>query len=390
MKILCLASSQPGHIDFGGKGFTCLAKQLENRGHDIQWVSFGSQPERLSQLGFKVKSLSEMSALSLLPLWDVTEIALHQQAHQQRVNSFKRLHDFFSQEQPDLLIIDRLLTYAPLIAEQLNIPYIAMGTPGGYWEFEKVDSQVHVFSAAMPINQYKTYGELLKNTLGWAKGEINSFWTRSPYLNVCFMNREFYPLNKGDKSLLASVNRHKEAGFEGKKQQQVGISFGNQGHQQVLFKCLKQAVNLPETLLPIQVFVGNRNETYTELASTYTSEQITLHRWVDFNEHFSKLSCLIFLGGVGTIWQCIEHTLPMLIIPGNIGDQRFNAQRVQTLGLGVHIKESDVDESKLSSIILQCIENSQYQNRINASKAEHNYTDSLRSICEKIENIPHL
>lgn len=383
-------SSQPGHMDFGGKGFTQLAKQLESRGHHIEWLSFGEQPERLSQLGFTAKTFPAVRSLSLLPLLDVTEVDLQQETHQFRLDSFKTLYDFFHQEQPDLFIIDRLLTYAPLIVEQLKIPYVVIGTPGGYWDFERVAQQIHVFSVDYPINRYKAYGECLKNTLDWDKGEINSFWASSSYLNICFINRDFYPLNKESKKFpVANVYYHKKNCVEVKKKQQLGISFGNQGDQQLLFKCLKKAVDLPETLLPIHVFVGHHEQTYTELESSYTPEQITLYRWVDFNEHFSKLSCLIFLGGVGTIWQCIEHSLPMLIIPGNIGDQYFNAEQILRLGLGLHLKESDLDKN-LTSIILQCLENQQYQDGISTFRSEDNYTDTLVSICEKIEEIHHI
>jgi UDP:flavonoid glycosyltransferase YjiC (YdhE family) len=92
---------------------------------------------------------------------------------------------------------------------------------------------------------------------------------------------------------------------------------------------------------------------------------------------------------VGTIWQCIEHSVSMLIIPGNIGDQYFNAERIQMLGLGVHLKESDL-ENDLLPIIHQCIESTQYQTYSNKSKANNNYTDTLVSACEKIENIHYL
>ncbi len=389
MKILCLVSSQPGHIDFGGKGFTGLAKQLESRCHQVEWVSFGEQPERLTRLGFSVKALSAVSSLSLLPLLNVEEIHLHEQEHQCRVDALKALNFFLDKEQPDILIIDRLLTYAPLSAEQLNIAYITIGTPGGYWSFKKAGQQIHAFSVTEPVNSYKAYGELLKDALGWKRGVISSFWAKSPYFNICFMNRDFYPLNKEDGDLLISVNHHKKVCFK-KKKKQLGISFGNQGEQQLLFECLKQAVGLPEEVLPIHVFVGNHKETYTKLESRYSSQQVTLYRWVDFNEHFSQLSCLVFLGGVGTIWQCIEHEVTMIITPGNIGDQYFNAERVQSQGLGIHLKEGDLDNSGVTQIILQCLENTDYQRQINMFKSQCNYTDTLISICEKIENIPHL
>ncbi len=386
MKILCITSSEPGHMDFGGKGFVDLGNKLHCRGHDVSWLSFGLQVERLQKAGCVAETLFAISGLSLMPFFHAEDINLNKQQHQFRIDSIREIYSLLNNERPDVLIIDRLLTYVALVAEQLNIPYIAIGTPGGYWYFEKNNQGVNVFPITKPVDSYHIYGECLKKELAWNKGYINSFCVHSPQLNICFMNRDFYPISNVHKKISANVNHHQELSST-EKGRRIGISFGNQGNQQLLFKFLQQAVTLSDVVLPIDVFVGDNEETYHKLDSIYRSDQIILHRWVDFTKHLPGLSCLVFLGGIGTIWQCINCRLPMLIVSGNVGDQRFNAERVQVLGLGIHLDESDLNQDKLATAITQCCENSVYTEQIDKFRSPHHYTDTLDSICDRIENL---
>ena len=385
MRIICLTSSQPGHMDFGGQGFVRLAKSLQHKNHHVTWLSFGEQPERLKKQGCTVDELPALSNLSVMPFFTADKIDLYKQQHQSRINAIKTLYTLLNKEKPDILIIDRLLAYASLVAKQLNIPFVAMGTPGGYWQFDKQEQCVHVSPSLTPVHDYANYGEALKKSLGWQQGENNSFWTLSPSLNVCFMNRAFYPLDNDQKKQLVSVNHHQKNSTE-TKDKRLGISFGNQGNQQHLLKLLEYAIDLPSDLLPINVFVGSHHALYNQLDSLYNSKQITLHHWVDFNQYFSTLSGLIFLGGIGTIWQCIEHNVPMLISSGNIGDQRFNAERVQAMGIGVHLSD-DIEKDVLLATIIEYCKTTSFQDNINTFKQQQSYTDTLETACQRIESI---
>ena len=385
MRIICLTSSQPGHMDFGGQGFVRLAKSLQHKNHHVTWLSFGLQPERLKKQGCVVDEMPTLRGLSVIPFFTADKIDQYKQQHQSRINAIQILYSLLHKEKPDILIIDRLLTYASLVAKQLNIPFVAMGTPGGYWQLNKQEQCVHVSPSLTPVHDYADYGEILKKSLDWQQGENNSFWTHSPSLNVCFMNTAFYPLHNNQKKQLVSVNHHQKNSTE-TKDKRLGISFGNQGNQQHLLKLLEYAIDLPSDLLPINIFVGSNQTLYKQLDNLYNSKQITLHHWVDFNQCFSVLSALIFLGGIGTIWQCIEHNIPMLITSGNIGDQRFNAERVQAMGIGVHLSD-DIKKDVLLATIIECCKNKYFKENISAFKQQQSYTDTLETACQRIESI---
>lgn len=386
MKILCIASSAPGHIDFGGGGFVTMAQALEERGHQVKWLTYGEQAERLGKKGCIAEGHPAIGSLGLYPFFPVGDIESNLQQHQINVESIKQFHSLLLEDKPDLLLIDRLLVYAGLVASELEIPYLAIGTPGGHWNLKQIYKALNVYPSDDPVDKFNEYGGYLKDELAWTKGELDSFWLNSPFLNICFMSQEFYPLSEKQQNICANVYHHQnEIQVEGGRQ--IGLSFGNQGRQEPLLTLLEHIVTLESIPMPLEVFVGTNEILYEKLSVKYSLEKINLHKWVDFGNHFKNLSCLIFLGGVGTIWRCIDNGLPMLILPGNIGDQLYNAERVESIGAGIHLEAGDIEKGKISSALAQCIQSDTYQKRYNEFSLQKNYSDTLGSLCERIENI---
>jgi len=386
MNILCVTSSAPGHMDFGGGGFVVLGQTLENYGHSVAWLSFGAQVERLNKAGCAVEMQPCLEGLCMNPFFEAKDIRSYTNQHQFKINSIREFYHLLVKKRPDVILIDRLLVYGGLVAEQLNIPYIAIGTPGGYWNFYHANQEFNVYPVNNPINEFYIYGQYLKEELNWVRGEITSFWVNSPFLNINFMSREFYPLTDKQKSLSANVYHHQNKLPE-KTGKRLGISFGNQGNKEDLLVFLKHALTSTAVQLPIDVFVGNNEIIYQNLSAVYDQTQIVLHQWVDFGDYFSDLSCLAFLGGIGTIWRCIDNGLPMLVIPGNIGDQLFNAKRVHTIGCGICLQECDLESGKICAAITQCLQNDVYTNQNYKLRSFETHSDDLESICERILRI---
>lgn len=381
MKILCITSSQPGHIDFGGSGFVVVAKTLQLHGHNVSWATFGAQVKRLRNAGFETESLSYLAGLSVMPFFLVKEIEANLNQHKTRVDSLRKFYSLLDDLKPDLLIIDRLLTYGALVADQLCIPYVAMGTPGGYWNFSRSENSVNVFPVSESVQMIQEYSESLLDSLKWRKSGAKSFWLSSPFLNACFMPRGFYPVHKEKEYLCANIFHHEVKNLE-PGIQRMGISFGNQGDITILLDFLELAAKMDSIPKPFNVFVGNNEITFKKLKALYTSTQVNLHRWVDFDLFFRHLSCLVFLGGVGTIWRCVDNRLPMLIIPGKIGDQVFNARRVEKTGIGVYLKKSQLIE-KVLAVSADPI-NALYRTRIDAFSSVENYTDTIESFYKRV------
>ena len=95
-----------------------------------------------------------------------------------------------------------------------------------------------------------------------------------------------------------------------------------------------------KTQFPVDIFTGDRKEILQTLAGL-VGTNITKHGWVDFTKEFTRLRGLAFLGGVGTLWECINQNIPMLIGPSITGDQLFNGNVVSKLGMGELVTQED-------------------------------------------------
>jgi hypothetical protein len=83
------------------------------------------------------------------------------------------------------MLIDRLNTLCSLVAEAHDRPFIAVGTPGGYW----TDAGGGMTPVVTPPPIYAELSAALTRRLGWSRGLLYSAWIRSNALNVCFMGR---------------------------------------------------------------------------------------------------------------------------------------------------------------------------------------------------------
>jgi UDP:flavonoid glycosyltransferase YjiC (YdhE family) len=368
IKILFVASGMFGHMDFGGLGFVHLSQALSERGHAVTWLSFGQQVDRLRNAGCAADNFPEISQLTLRPIESLRQSELYPKVQERRVASLARLLNWLRAHKPDVVFIDRLLVCAGLAIEQLQIPYIAVGTPGGHWRFTDcvVTKRVNVHPQAQPVASYQQYGETLKQALSWKDGNLSSAWIRSPYCNLHFLSSQFY----------AHVGEQKS----GKR---LGISFGNQGDVTHL-KTLAENLILNEPAgLGVNIFAGRNMEIHEHFLGMARHADVQVFDWIDFSTLMPDLSCMVFLGGVGSIWHCIEHGVPMVIAPGYIGDQLENARRIQVLGLGLHLKDDEISSQAALDAIVQVTQGALYSGRIARFSARENYTDTLNSFCER-------
>jgi UDP:flavonoid glycosyltransferase YjiC (YdhE family) len=138
---------------------------------------------------------------------------------------------------------------------------------------------------------------------------------------------------------------------------------------------------------PIDVFVGNNEKLLNELLPNYQSKGIRFHRWVDFSVHFPELKCLTFFGGIGTIWHCIDNYLPMLIVPGMVGDQLYNGGIVLERGLGECFPMIENNCDKLSPLLARLGDASGYREKITTLRSIHDYSDTMETVCERLEKL---
>jgi len=386
MKIACVASDGAGHIDFGGLGYVRLAKHMESLGHQVVWRTYGSQVERLRSAGCDVANLPCISGLILRPFFPTAQIDAFEDAHKQRLEKIRQFAAAMQKLKPDLIVFDRLIAYGGLAAKHLNVPYIAVGTPGGYWHFQETTApkSVNIQPAPEPVLAYGDYGRLLKSELGWTGGDVSSGWLNSPHLNIHFMPRQFY--GEADPGRCANINHFTDYS-EKAGPPRIGVSFGNQGDRSQLLKILDTVKRRGPVPASIDVFTGRDGPLHRQLTGKFAGDNIAIHEWADFHQYFSKLHCLIFLGGIGTIWHCLNHTVPMIIVPGFVGDQAENANRVRALGIGKILAPGEAAVNNIFDMAAEIISDTRMRERIIELRSPANFSHSMETVGEKIEQL---
>ncbi|MGO9850499.1 MAG: hypothetical protein ACLPTM_02650 [Steroidobacteraceae bacterium] len=379
MKVVCAASTARGHLDFGGMGYVNLARTLIARGHELEWISTGSQVGRLRERNFTAHD-KDTRALLLQPFVPADRLDASPELHARRIDGLKSLAADLATLRPDVLIFDRLLAYGPMLTERLGIPYACIGTPGGYWTHDGT----YVQPAAGPVKAYHDLEERLRMELHWKGSSQASFWAHSPALNISFTGISFYGSSHTGAPCTAFVNNFTDLPIpEGGDR--VGISFGNTGAAAVLGFFIQCAMDNALLADPIDVFSGNQQDVYAALEAAFPSRNLHVHKWVDFGDYFSRLRYLVFFGGLGTLWQSLNHYLPMLVVPGLAGDQALNAERVSALSLGSSLFLNRNDCSLVASAIHGMNHRARYLDSIIAYRRAANFTDTIESACDRLE-----
>jgi hypothetical protein len=369
-------------MDFGGLGFLRLSQKIEAAGHSSVWITYGDQVARLRGHGCDVEQAGDLNRLRLMPMPHIDDIAKNPAGHDGRVASLRRVMERIAQHRPDMVFIDRLLVGAGLAVAQLDLPYAAMGTPGGYWRFFPDPAQGHlnIHPWPEPVQEYHNLGERLKDELGWQKGGLDSGWLRSPYLNVQFLPTRFYAHVNDPASI--SIHNHTAPALA-PSVRRIGVSFGNQGCTEHLLRLTEALIaNIPEGN-GVSLFLGNHPDLHAHFHSVSRGKDVELHQWIEFNTVMPGLSSFLFLGGVGTIWHCLQNGVPMIVAPGFIGDQLENARRIAALGLGAHMAEDQPCED-IAAIVQRVTMDADIRNRLAEAREPASFSHTMDSFFELI------
>ena len=381
MKVLFVASGRFGHMDFGGLGFVRLDEAFRAQGHETAWVSFGDQVARLQSRGCRAESLPGLAQLALMPITCPEEITTFQAHHDRRIRSMAHFRALLEAQRPDLLIIDRILVCAGLAADQLAIPYVAIGTPGGHWRFDvnRDMGRVCAHPHSGPVDAYRRYGEVLKQELGWRAGELGSGWLRSPYCNLHFLGQSFYAHIAEPRSANIFLHAPDKAPSTGNR---IGISFGNQGSTDRLKQLVETVIADGSAGAGLSIMTGSNTALHSHFTEISRGRDVKLHQWVEFSDLMPELSCLVFLGGVGSIWHCVEHGIAMVAVPGDVGDQLENARRVAATGIGLHVAQ-DQQADTFAAVLRDTLATRPFDAALSHFRSPGNYSDTMESFVAK-------
>jgi hypothetical protein len=379
LKILCLVSGRPGHIDFGGLGFIKLARALADRGHEVTWLCPETQRERLATAGFLVDTRMPVEGLAL------GQLVTHQNtdrslAFELPASALRRFQHRFQEDRPDLLLCDRVLTLAPLLAENLDLPLAVVGTSGEILQ----RSGSELVEALQPVPEYQRIGEALKRKLGWRRGEIGGYWGRSSTANITFLGRSFYARTRGTNPAKCWTVCHWDAPRETSRGPIHGISFGHSGDLARLITVADALISHAPDPRAFRVFCGSRDRVHEHY--TRRLDPLQVCGWVPFDRAFAGLRTLTYFGGIGTLWHAVNHHVPMLVVPGNVGDQQINGERVSVLGLGACLEPGPALGVRAVAA-WNTIQHADFIQSLARFRDRRNYSHSMATAADGIESL---
>lgn len=350
MKIVCLLSKGKGHLDFGGMGYLKIALELKRQGHEVIFYTTENQIPFLESQGLKCKLVKNIDWL-----WLYRDDFNYLEIEKDFFVGLKFIELSLQKEKPDLVLVDRLLGLANGLLDHLKIPYVSIGTPGGNWK--KIDQSILPGLSAHNENGTK---ELFIKRLHWPYKTISA-WCSSPFLNIVFMGKEFYPDHQFENTLF--IDHFNYTYTENKSG--IGLSLGNGTVD--LPKLSSSISSASKHLKPsqkIQVFgTKKESEKLIKIVPTYLVDKIELKGYVDFKVEMQSLKYMIFSGGIGTLWHCLDNSVVPIIISGEIHDQNYNRERLIALNIAGNISDEaykKIDPSKKFSF------NSTFENALSS------------------------
>lgn len=128
-----------------------------------------------------------------------------------------------------------------------------------------------------------------------------------------------------------------------------------------------------------------------KLSFVFSSAKRTMQKnanisFVDFipSGALSYFDLCINQGGNGTIYQCINHKLPMICIPTN-SDQIDNARRVEELGIGHGMIAQYAVPDTLANSIAFLIESKEVKSNLSNLSRKIKKTNAVKKACEIIK-----
>ncbi|XP_072046054.1 LOW QUALITY PROTEIN: UDP-glucuronosyltransferase 2A3-like [Amphiura filiformis] len=77
-----------------------------------------------------------------------------------------------------------------------------------------------------------------------------------------------------------------------------------------------------------------------------------------------KARLILGHGGLNGIYEALYHGVPMVLVPQMLGDQTYNAFKVERYGYGVHLDKADYSPETFESKIIQILSDSSYTERV--------------------------
>jgi MGT family glycosyltransferase len=358
-----------GHLDWGG--FLKTARQLQQTGHKVIWVSEAQIGGAVTGVGVPFTPVRRTGWLwPPPPLPDISTIPpqqavmlryqraldtwLSQDLVAEGVNSLLELAGQIGK--PDMIAADPFLSAAALAAEALDVPLVVCGWPA---QHELNDEYLFPVQKSLASTSHERIAALCKRFslegTNFAKGATPSIL--SPHLHISYFNEFWYQADINNllpQNLfvggLPDAPSDSPPSWLADLPDDVPLALVTLGSVFTgdlgFFSWAAHAV-AREGYIPIVVLGRNpiTPEQKAELKAALpgTTRLLT---WIPFEHVLPRTRLIIHHGGMGTTHAAIINGIPQIAVP-HAADQRGNARRIAQAKVGLNLSAHDVRHGAL-------------------------------------------
>lgn len=331
MASFCFISfATPGHCDFGGLSYVRMGSRLQEDGHTVQWV-LSRHPKESSN--HRARRLLDRFHL---PYIEATGLIERSESITQTAENFA---DFLRRRDFDCIVIDRLCGVAAFAAHLAEIPWATVGTDGREWKFKKLRTRMH--HGAFPGSWRNSPMRRIRLSFyrdDFPRPSSRSIWATSPFLNISFFPRAYYPSGPG-----AALPRHShflgygESPVSGTGNDYLLVTFGNSFFPVLRVAVMERMKPLIEDLgISVLVLTGDSEVSKAVAQEFRHDSQVEVREWVPYDEAYRGAVGVVGHGGTSHVWYGLREGTPLLAIPQR-GDQHFGASQINRLGVGLEV-----------------------------------------------------
>lgn len=357
-----------GHLDWGG--YLKTAQAVQNRGHEVIWVSQSQIGGYIQQQGIKFAPIKETGWLwPPPPQPDLSNISPQEAVF---VRYRRALDTWLSEDlipdavrdlldlaerigTPDAIVTDPFLSAVSIAAEKMGVKMAVCGWPamkemdeGQFFAVQKelaADSRDRIQRLC---NQFGVKGE------NFATGPTPS--VQSPHLHISYFNEYWFRAEPHFMPQTFFVGGAPSSSTSQPpqwlldippEQPAVLITLGSVFTGDLGFFAWAAQATARIGWIPIVVIGRQKLDTEHKAELLRALPKGTrLLNWVDFDHVMPRLHLIAHHGGMGTTHAAVVHGLPQVVVP-HAADQRGQARRVSQAKVGINLSAHDVRNGQL-------------------------------------------
>jgi UDP:flavonoid glycosyltransferase YjiC (YdhE family) len=342
-----------------------IAQEARRRGHDVVFHACPPSSRLLTENGFAVRDFegapSRETMTAVQDIYDVFfSLALDDPDYWHHLLELER--DVIQDVRPDAIIADMRPT-ATISARRCGVPLVCMAGIG-------VDPRLQARPEGHPLDDLarKTAQPYLDQAVETFPELL--FWLADKKIATSFEQFEPELSDVPGLAYVGYLDGTNQRGLDSlplRPERLVVAYLSTVGwNSETMVRSLARAAELANVSLWC---VTNANGTMERF-----SDNLSLFDYLPLDKLLPECRGLLFHGGQGTALASLFHGVPSIACPGQHYERRYNADRLQALGCGMHASVLDLRPRTLSGLLSQIVDEP------NFSAAATSAQDLLRAL----------